>query len=147
MKELQLVLSDDLAFSLSGERIPAEESVVISLDGKVRELDLTAEHAKELRELLEPYLRAGHPPGNEPSLTARDGKRVKRPTPSLIEARATQKKIRDWADARGMRSPDGKRPVYRTASGGYYYSYQLMKEYEKWLEEETKFRGPGSSLG
>jgi hypothetical protein len=147
MKELQLVLSDDLTFATTGERVPAEETVLISLDGKTRELDLTAEHAAELRQIMEPYLKAGHAPGNEPPLTSPEGKRIKKPTPSLIEARAAQKKIRDWADARGMRSPDGKRPVYRTESGGYYYSYQLLKEYERWLEEETKFRGPGASHG
>lgn len=137
MKELQLVLSDDLTFATTGERIPAEESVTISLDGRTRELDLTAEHAKELREILEPYMKAGHVPGNEPNLTSPEGKRIKKPTPSLIESRVAQKKIRDWADSMGMKSPDGKRPVYRTESGGYYYSYKLLKEYEAYLQRTT----------
>lgn len=141
MKELQLVLSDDLTFSLSGERIPADETVRISIDGRARELDLTAVHAKELREILEPYMKAGHLPGNEPSFTSPEGKRLKRPTPSLIEARAEQQRLRDYADSRGYRSPDGKRPVYRTESGGYYYSHKLVKEYEAWVEAEAKRRG------
>lgn len=134
MKELQLVLSDDLTYATTGERVPADESVTISLDGRTRELDLTAAHAKELRDILDPYMKAGHVPGNEPNLTSPEGKRIKKPTPSLIEARAEQKKIRDWADSMGLKSPDGKRPIYRTESGGYYYSYKLLKEYEAYLQ-------------
>lgn len=134
MKELQLVLSDDLTFATTGQRVPADESVVIALDGRTRELDLTAEHAKELREILEPYMKAGHAPGNEPNLTSPEGKRIKKPTPSLIEARAEQKKIRDYADARGLKSPDGKRPIYRTEGGGYYYPHSLVVEYQAWVE-------------
>jgi hypothetical protein len=147
MKELQIVLSDDLVFSLSGERIPADETVLISLNGKTRELDLTAEHARELREILEPYFKAGHLPGNEPPDTTSDGKKIKRPTPSLIEARAEQKKLRDWADSRGMRSPDGKRPIYRTEGGGYYYPHPLVVEYNAWVESEAQRRLPGGGRG
>lgn len=141
MKELQLVLSDDLAFFLRGERVPADETVLISIDGKTRELDLTAQNAAELRQVLEPYLKAGHLPGNEPALTSPDGKKLKKPTPSLIEARAQQKKLRDYADSRGMRSSDGKRPIYRTEGGGYYYPYPLVKEYEAYVASEAKRGG------
>lgn len=143
MKELQLVLSDDLTFATTGERIPADESVTISIDGRARELDLTAAHAKELRDILDPYMKAGHVPGNEPNLTSPEGKRIKKPTPSLIEARAEQKKIRDYADARGLKSPDGKRPIYRTEGGGYYYPHSLVVEYQAWVEARNSGGGRG----
>ena len=133
MKELQLVLSDDLDYATDGRRVPADETVVLSIDGKHRELDLTAEHARDLRELLEPYIKAGHLPGNEPPMTDPTGNRVKKPTPELIKSRQEMKKIRDWADAQGMRSEDGKRPAYRTESGGYYYSRHLMDAYQQYL--------------
>lgn len=147
MRELKLVLSDDLAYALNGERIAADETVLLSIDGKTRELDLTAEHAKELREFVEPYMKAGHVPGNEPPVTDPEGKRIKKPTPDLIDSRAKHKKIRDWADSMGYRSPDGKRPIYRTESGGYYYPWSLMREYEAHLEAEAKRRLPGADRG
>lgn len=137
MKELKLVLSDDLAYATDGRRIPADETVLLSIDGKHRELDLTSEHAKELREFLEPYLKAGHMPGNEPPVTDEAGNKVKKPTPALIKSRVEMKKVRDWADARGLRSDDGKRPIYRTESGGYYYPWRMMKEYEAFLEQKN----------
>lgn len=123
MRELQLVLSDDLAYA-QGERIPAEETVVIAIDGKTRELDLTAAHAKELREMLAPYIDAGHVPGNQPSRAA-----VKPPV-DVIQSRARQKQLRDWADRKGLRSEDGLRPIYRTPGGGYYYPHDMVKQYE-----------------
>jgi Lsr2 len=145
MKELKLVLSDDLTFAETGRRVPADETVVLSIGGIHRELDLTEEHAKELREFLEPYLNAGHMPGGEPPVTDPAGNRIKRPTPELIKSRHAMKKVRDWADAQGMRSEDGKRPAYRTESGGYYYPYSLMKAYEAHLEEKARRHLPGAS--
>lgn len=132
MRELQLILSDDLAYSVDGERIPADETVVIALDGKTRELDLTTENAKFLRDLLEPYIKAGHLPGQPSAEKAGAG-----PVTSLVTARARQKLIRDWADKNGLKSEDGKRPAYRTESGGYYYPYNLMKRYEAHLAAEA----------
>jgi len=135
VRELQVVMSDDLIFAQTGERVPAEETVVIALDGKTRELDLTADNAKAVRETLLPFLRAGHAPGqNMPS----DNSRGSTPTPSLILSRARQKAIRDWADSRGLRSADGKRPIWRTESGGYYYPHRLMKMYEAYLAAQAR---------
>ena len=133
MRELQVVMSDDLIFTQTGERVPADETVVLALDGKVRELDLTADNAKAVRETILPFLRAGHAPGqNTPGDSPGST-----PTPGLIVSRARQKAIRDWADARGLRSPDGKRPIWRTQSGGYYYPDRLMKMYEAHLASEA----------
>ncbi len=132
MRELRLSVSDDLTYNRTGEREPADETVVIALDGTVRELDLTERHAKELRDLLAPYLEAGHPPGAQPS--SPEGKsRSKGPNVQLVNARARQRLVREWADSRGLRSEDGKRPIYRTPGGGYYYPYGLMRMYEAHL--------------
>lgn len=136
MRELQLILSDDLVYAQTGDRIPADETVVIALDGKTRELDLTADNAKALRELIEPYITAGHIPG-QPSA----GKAGAGPVTSLVTARARQKLIRDWADSLGLKSEDGKRPAYRTESGGYYYPYKLMKMYEAHQAAEAERNG------
>lgn len=133
MKELQVVMSDDLIYTQTGERVTADETVVISLDGKTRELDLTADNAKALREMIIPFLKAGHASGQNTTGIKRDTT----PTPSLIVSRARQKEIRDWADRQGLRSPDGQRPIYRTENGGYYYPERLMKLYESRSISET----------
>lgn len=134
MRELQVLLSDDLIYAKNGERIPADETVTIALDGTVRELDLTAGHAKELRDLLAPYLRAGRAP-DEPTMGS-TGSRHKQAAPKgLIQSRSLLRQVRDFADRNGMRSPDGKRPVYRTETGGYYYSRELMQAWEQHLAE------------
>lgn len=135
MRELQLILSDDLTYAQTGERVPADETVVIALDGKTRELDLTTENAKALRVMIEPFIKAGHIPGQPSAQTG------ERPPSNLITARARQKLIRDWADNLGLRSEDGKRPAYRTASGGYYYPYELMQRYEAHQAAEAARNG------
>lgn len=137
MRELQLILSDDLIYAQTGNRIPAAESVTVSLDGRVRELDLTAEHAKELRELLEPWLNAGHPPGGQPAPGTSGTSKGFRGGAYML-SRARQKAIRDFADERGLKSEDGKRPIYRTPGGGYYYPYKLRKMFEGHIAEQQE---------
>ena len=122
MRELQLVLSDDLIFAQTGERVAAEETVVLTLDGKTRELDLTAENAKDLRETLAPWLEAGHPPGQQSTTAEREDR-----PPDYKASRDRSQLIRDFADEMGLRSEDGERPIYRTPGGGYYYPRKLMQ--------------------
>ena len=135
MRELQLVLSDDMTFARTGERVPADETVVIALDGKARELDLTAENAKKLREFLAPWIDAGHAPGQQDTTaeekTAKDFSQVKR-------SRDRSRLVRDFADSIGLKSEDGTRPIYRTESGGYYYPYKLRKMYAEHVAAEKE---------
>jgi len=137
MRELQLVLSDDIAYAQTGERIPADETVIIALDNTTRELDLTAENAKKLRELIRPYIEAGHPAGQQ-SATSQEKSRES----SITLARARSQVVRDFADNLGLKSPDGKRPIYRTASGGYYYPYKLMKMFREHQAAEAARGNP-----
>lgn len=63
-QKVEVVLVDDLDGS------PADETLQFALDGRHYEIDLSAEHAKELRSTLKPYLRkaravAPPSPGNE----------------------------------------------------------------------------------
>ena len=124
MKELQIVLSDDLIYTQTGRRVPADETVVLSLDGKRRELDLTEEHAKELRDMLNPWLSAGHKPETEPSSP------VKSPPKGLTAGRERMTKLREWVDdnhVRGRSGPD--RPAYLTTTGKNYAPDWLLKAY------------------
>ena len=137
MRELQLVLSDDLDYARTGERVAADETVVIALDGKTRELDLTAVHAKELRRILGPYMEAGHDPAA--ATAGQDRKPPKSPAhragapvfgyAQLRESRKWHQQLRDWADANGITSEDGKRPPYRTKSNAWYYPSWLVERY------------------
>lgn len=133
MRELQISVSDDLTYSLTGERVPAEETILLSLDGQTRELDLTSEHATELRELLSDYLKAGHTPGEQPSKPGEAERKphrsVRRP-PDLKTGRARMAKLRDWVDenhVRGLSGPD--RPAYLTTTGKNYAPDWLLKAY------------------
>lgn len=141
MRELQLILSDDLTYAETGERVPADETVVIALDNKTRELDLTAENAKKIRELLGPWIDAGHSPGNQPATkpTASDPSSHKGGV--YVLSRARQRVIRDFADNLGLKSSDGQRPIYRTPGGGYYYPYKLRKMFEAHQAAEAARNG------
>lgn len=128
MKELKLVLSDDLIYAETGKRVPADETVVLSLDGKRRELDLTSEHAKELREFLEPWLDAGHVPEAAPQSPERKHSEHR----GLKNGRVRMARLRAWVDEnhiRGLSGPD--RPAYLTTTGKHYSPDWLLKAYAK----------------
>jgi hypothetical protein len=133
MKELQIVLSDDLTFAETGKRVPADETVFVSIDGKKRELDLTEEHARELREFLEPWIRAGHAPGSAPTKPSKPAAEPK----SLMVGRERMAKLRDWVDKnhiRGRSGPD--RPAYLTTTGKNYAPDWLLHLYATAMDAE-----------
>ncbi len=136
MRELQLVLSDDLTYHQTGERVPADETVTIGLDSKTRELDLTAENAKKLRELLAPWIEAGHVPGQEQRKDDAQQERGFRGG-AFIESRARHKAMRDFADKLGLKSEDGLRPIYVTPGGANYYPTRLKNMYAAHLAAES----------
>ena len=75
-QKVEVVLVDDL----DGQ--PADETVQFALDGRHYEIDLSAEHAKELRGQLKSYIRKA--------------RAVAPPAPSSEAA-----KIREWAQENG----------------------------------------------
>jgi hypothetical protein len=120
-------MSDDLIYAETGEKVEADETVVLSIGGIRRELDLTKKHADELRETLEPYLRAGHQPGAEPHAPAGQ---VGAGKSSMIVGRERMAKLREWVDEthlRGLSGPD--RPAYMTTTGKHYAPDWLLKAY------------------
>jgi hypothetical protein len=126
MKEVQIVVSDDLTFAESGKRVEADETVVISIDGKKRELDLTEEHAAELRELLDPWMTAGHKPGAEPPEPREHPTKGR----DMSVGRERMAKLRDWVDENHLRGRSGPdRPAYLTTTGKNYAPDWLLKAY------------------
>ena len=85
----QVLLIDDL----TGE--DAQETVKFGLDGNQYEIDLTTEHAAELREKLNPYVS--------------NGRRLRGGTSGRSSRRETaprsddSRKIREWAIANGFK--------------------------------------------
>ncbi|MGW9552317.1 Lsr2 family protein [Citricoccus sp.] len=75
-QKVEVVLVDDL------DGTPAEETVQFSLDGRHYEIDLSVEHAKELRTTLKGYIRKA--------------RAVAPPAPANEAA-----KIREWAADNG----------------------------------------------
>ncbi|MET7761866.1 Lsr2 family protein [Streptomyces sp. NPDC005393] len=82
-----VTLSDDID---GGD---AEETVSFGVDGRLYEIDLSAENASKLRDVLAPYVEAGRK-------RSRSGKTYRRtavaPDPAAVRA---------WARSRGMEVP------------------------------------------
>ena len=87
VQKRQVLLIDDL----TGEE--AQETVKLTLDGAHYEIDLTAEHAAELREKLSPYTSAGRRLRGGSS-----GRSARRETSPRSD---DSRKIREWAIANG----------------------------------------------
>lgn len=95
----QLSLVDDLDGGL------ADETISFALDGKQYEIDLSADHAQRLREVLQPWIELAYPT---------NGKR-RRPQGlrRLVVERHHTSLLRDWARERGLDVPaHGRLPAH-----------------------------------
>ncbi|MCC3763547.1 Lsr2 family protein [Glycomyces sp. TRM65418] len=104
-KKTQVILIDDIDGS------KAEETVKFAIDGQAYEIDLSASHAKELRDALEKFQEAGTRLGRyslgAPRGPVRGGGAPRRQTVD----REQNKAIREWAERNGKRvSPRGRIP-------------------------------------
>lgn len=121
----KIITVDDLDRLADPEsEILADETVLLQV-GDVRvELDLTAEHAKELRELVAPWLAAGAPlveaPRKPPAAAKEPAKPRHGRAPTEYNAG-----MRRFAEARGIN--------YKGPSGKPYYNVQLKADYEQFL--------------
>jgi hypothetical protein len=110
-QKVSTVLIDDLDGS------EADTTVAFGLDGAHYEIDLTAGHASELRDILAPYVAAARrSPGNPSRRPNRGGRRA-----SASESNPAE--IRDWAKTHGIevsergRVPADLRVKFRQATG------------------------------
>ncbi|WP_028473789.1 histone-like nucleoid-structuring protein Lsr2 [Nocardioides alkalitolerans] len=94
-QKVNIILVDDIDGS------EANETVTFGLDGATYEIDLTDEHAQELRTALEPYVNAGRKAGG-----SRRGGRRNASTPAPAATGPSAKEIRDWARENGWDVPD-----------------------------------------
>ena len=112
---------------------------VISLDGVVVELVLNAKNAAALRADMEPWLAAGHRPGQDP-LTAgaaepaprerMQGQGRRREVPGT---RDFYRELREWAAENGLEIPQAGRG---DSKRNYVYT-RLLPPYLEWLQTEA----------
>lgn len=141
MKRLQLVMLDDVIYAETGELVPADGTHVLRLDELEAEVDLTAGLHEELRAFLLRFLRAGHPPGEEP--LPPDAALPRRASPA---AAAYNRAVREFADARGLRARSGRdRPAYKTETGKDYLPKWLRGEFDEY--QRGIAAGNGNSAG
>jgi hypothetical protein len=117
MKRVEIAAYDDLDWTEKQAKVPASHTVLLGLDRKWVELDLTEAHTIELAEFLARYMKAGNkpevPPPAPPELPG---------ATSMGEARRRNAAIVAWAEANGHK-------VTRQKSGGYYIPIETRRAY------------------
>src|ERR1041384_6702925 len=87
-KKVETLLVDDLDGS------QAEGTVRFGVDGADYEIDLSASHAQQLRDALDPYVSAARAPRRTGASSRRAGQKASRaPDPT---------EVREWARAQGI---------------------------------------------
>ncbi|QWC86112.1 Lsr2 family protein [Nocardioidaceae bacterium] len=92
-QKVNIVLVDDL------DQSEADETVKFGLDGTDYEMDLTTEHAEELREKLAPYVAHARKAEGGRRRSARSSSTAASSGPSA-------KEIREWARENGWEVPE-----------------------------------------
>jgi hypothetical protein len=119
-QELVPRLWDDYDLAEQGLRREASVTEHIGIDGAWYQLDLSDEHAKPLREMLERAKAAGLKLDGPPP-RPKKGRKPGQLRPGSKDG----ERLRNWADANGLSDEYRKK-----ASGdGYYYSSKLRNAY------------------
>jgi hypothetical protein len=137
---MQLIVTDDWEEHNDGSLVDIGddgEKVIISVDGRVRELDLTAKNAAGLRGVMRPWIEAGHEPNQAPQPPVRP---EPKPRPKgqgrrreLPGTRDFYRGLREWAAASNLEVPMAGR---NDAKKNYVYD-KLLGPYLSWLEREA----------
>ena len=126
MKEISVRVWDDLDYQEDGTRNEACETVMVGLNGRWRELDLTEENGKEVRGTLERLMAAG----SEPEFP------VAPPSPASETAEVIERNraIRAWCREQGLMNSSGSGYAYQTnGSLKDYIGKPLLRRYEAYL--------------
>ena len=102
------VFTDDV----TGEELEDGETVSFALDGVEYEIDLSGEHAEQLRDAVAPYIRHGRRISGRSARSSRSGGSAsRRSADSDSSSRASggrdhdTRAIREWAQANGHNAP------------------------------------------
>lgn len=134
MREIAVRLWDDLDWAEQREKNEAAGTVLVGLDGRWRELDLTAAHLDHVRATLETWMAAGHKPDSEAAAATPPPRQA--PRRISPESREYGRAIREFADKQDP-------PLnYLTQGGSYYYGAELRMRFADYLAETD----PGSPM-
>ncbi|GLU48813.1 histone-like nucleoid-structuring protein Lsr2 [Nocardiopsis ansamitocini] len=86
----------------------ADETISFGLDGRYYEIDLSADHAEDLRSALEAFVKAGRKQGT--------AKAAKNTTTRSAASREDTAAIREWAKAQGLKVNDRGRIALEIAN-------------------------------
>lgn len=133
MKEIRVFTSDDLIFAETGEKVEAQRTHVIELDGCRREIDLNEENSHDLTTFLGRLLDAGHAP-EEPVI----------PKPAGLSSHQKARRA-----GRGMKAYAREHdiPLNIDLAGKAYYPEELRRLYagqteaeqEQWVRRQDKW--------
>jgi len=104
-QKVTVTLTDDL---IGDGTTMADQTVQFGLDGKVHELDLSDDNAKELREFLDRYIAVSRKPGSSPK-TARASQAATREDTQAIRTWAREN---NWEISNRGRIPVEAREAY-----------------------------------
>ena len=127
MREVSIRIYDDLDYARDKTRSEATTSVVIGLDGIWAELDLGEVNSENVRQTLQQWMSAGHPPESSPP--RRSGRRPGPQGKIPLESLARGKAIRAFAAVRGFSTTTAN------GSGKTYYSDPLKKAFARAVRE------------
>jgi hypothetical protein len=120
-------------------KVPAVRTSVLSLDGEAAEIDLSAEHYQELKDLVAPWLAAGRRPEKEPPAAVPVSRRP--PNSGSRERREFWASCRAWCDKLGLINKDDLRhPAYETTTGKSYFPVRIERGFtlhQQGREEEA----------
>lgn len=128
MREVSIQIWDDLDYARDGTRHEATVSVLVGLDGAWAELDLAAVNSENVRQTLQRWMSAGHPPEDTPRVRRpgrQPGAQGKIPPESMERGRA----IRAFAAVRGFATETAN------GSGKQYYNKDLKLAFERAVHE------------
>lgn len=147
MKEVIITEWDDYDLLHDGRKVHAPNTVLIGIDGKWREMDLSDENLNRLRAMFDPWWLCGRIPEHEVGKGSLDLSRDHRSANGAAEPPAGKGKrgsperrayllgLRKWADARGLnyttKATDGN------SHGSFYYPRTLVDAYNKYLEQQA----------
>lgn len=139
MREISVRIFDDLDFKENGTRNEACVTLNIGLNGVWRELDVTAENEKEIRDTLDRLMSAGREPEvapEPPSARSKFG-----PNPAKA---AYNERLREWVRETGLKNSSGSGWAYQTnVSLADYIGEPLIRKYEAHLKAQKEAKGDG----
>jgi hypothetical protein len=155
MKEVIITEWDDYDLLHDGRKVHAPNTVLIGIDGKWREMDLSDENLARLHDNLDPWWLCGRTPEKEVGKGALDRGGMRSSAMPAVGANGTEPAagegkrgsperraylagLRKWATARGLNYTT--KPTDGNSHASYYYPKSLIDAYNEYLEQEAVLR-------